>query len=86
MFEINVYSNFKKKHNSTKVPSGAGKRVYVDLKEVTSRENPTFLIDGIDLDVNYVKWDDHYYFVNDISLNNRYIYEVSCTQDVLCNI
>lgn len=83
MFEINVYSNFKKKHNSTKVPSGAGKRVYVDLKEVTSRENPTFLIDGIDLDVNYVKWDDHYYFVNDISLNNRYIYEVSCTQDVL---
>lgn len=80
--ELIFYSNFSKKVNSTKRPSG-GVTYDVKLKQGTSVENPTFLISGINLDVNYCKWNNHYYFVRDIVLGNNNIYEVQCTQDLL---
>lgn len=82
--QITVWKNFVKKFNSTKRPAAdAGTNIDVVLKSGTSRENPIFLIDGIDLDVNYVGWYDHYYFVTDIVLGNNNIYEIHCAQDVL---
>jgi len=82
--QITVWKNYVKKFNSTKRPSAdAGTNIDVVLKSGTSRENPIFLIDGIDLDVNYVGWYDHYYFVTDIVLGNNNIYEIHCAQDVL---
>ena len=80
--ELILYKNFSKRINSTKQPSG-GTSVNVKLKAGTSVENPIFLIDGINLDVNYCKWNNHYYYVSDIILGNNNIYELHCVQDLL---
>lgn len=82
--QITSWKNFVKRINSTKRPvASEGRNMEVVLKAGTSRENPIFLIDGIDMDVNYIGWYDHYYFVSDIVLGNNNIYEIHCAQDVL---
>lgn len=80
--QLTLYENFSKRSNSTKRPEG-GYNVDVKLKANTSVEAPVFLIDGINLDINYCKWNNHYYFINDIMLGNNNIYELHCTQDLL---
>lgn len=80
--QITLYKNFSKRKNSTKQPTG-GTTAEVYLKENTSIENPTFLIDGIDTEVNYISAFGNYYYVSDITLGNKNIYEISCTKDVL---
>lgn len=80
--QITLYKNFNKRINSTKRPSG-GTTVDVVFKDNTNVESPTFLIDGVDLDVNYCHAFGHYYYINDITVGNRNIYELHCTQDVL---
>lgn len=79
------FTNFKKRINSTKQPSISNAITYnnVFLKAPTSRENPTFIITPVNYNLNYIKWDDHYYFVTDIVVGNKDIMEVSCHQDVL---
>lgn len=79
---LTVYKNFSKRKNSTKRPTG-GSRLNVLMKQNCSIEAPIFLIDGIDLDVNYLYWNDAYYFVTDITLNKNDIYEISAEIDVL---
>lgn len=83
--QIILYKNFSKKINSTKQPDNTVTSVTIDavMKQPTSLENPIFLINGIDLEVNYCKWADHYYFVDDIVLSNNNIYEIHCRMDVL---
>lgn len=80
--QLILYSNFSKRKNSTKRPSG-GTEHTVRLKDGCSIENPVFLIDGIDLTVNYAKWNESYYFITDIILSNNNIYEIHCEMDVL---
>ena len=80
--QLVLYRNFNKKINSTKRPSGGIVKEVV-LKQETSIESPTFLIDGIDLDVNYCAWNNHYYRIDDITLGNNDIYELHCSQDPL---
>lgn len=80
--QLTLYKGFKKRINSTKRPSG-GVTTNVVLKTGTSIENPIFMIDGIDLDVNYCQALGHYYFINDIILGNNNIYELHCSQDLL---
>lgn len=80
---LNVFSGFNKRRNSTKQPTGTGTQYDVYLKDDCSVENPVFLIDGINLNANYCLWNDHYYFIDDIVLNNNNIYELHCTEDVL---
>lgn len=85
--QITVYSNFYKRQNSTLRPSG-GTVKDVFLKNDCSIQNPTFILDGIDNSINYVKWQapnsfDRYYYVSDIKLRNDNIYEMSCSLDVL---
>lgn len=80
--ELVLYKNFKKEVNSTKRPSG-GTTVEVYLKDDTSILNPSFMIDTVDLDVNFCKWNNRYYFINNIILNNRHIYELQCSIDVM---
>lgn len=80
--QLILYEGFSKKKNSTKRPSG-GRSVNVVMKNNTSIESPVFLIDGVDLDVNYCQFAGHYYFINDIVLGNNNIYELHCTQDLL---
>ena len=76
------YTNFSKRKNSTKQPNG-GTTVNIVIKQGCSVENPVFLIDGVDLNVNYIQWNGAYYFVDDITLSKNNIYEISCSMDSL---
>lgn len=82
---IRCYKNFQKRANSTKIPSTTDQYTSYEvyMKESTSVENPTFLLDVIDMDVNYINWNSSWYYVVDITLNINGIYELSCTQDHL---
>lgn len=80
--QITLYKNFSKRINSTKRPED-GTNVNVYIKDDTSIESPTFIIDGVDLEVNYCRAFGHYYYINDIVVGNNNIYELKCTQDVL---
>ena len=84
---INAYTNFSKRSNSTKRPSGVSYGMNVTLKENTSKESPVFILTIPDEDwtfpFNYIQWNDHYYFVDDVVLMSNHTYEVHCTQDVL---
>ena len=79
---ITVYTGFSKEVNSTKQPTG-GTNVSCVLKDDTSIIHPAFKLQGVGYDVNYVKWNDRYYFVDDIvSLSNN-IKEIRCSVDAL---
>lgn len=79
---ITVYSNFSKKPNETKQPSG-GRSVSVRLKESCSVINPVFILQCYNLSDNYVKWDNRYYYIDDITIIHNDIAEYSCSTDVL---
>lgn len=80
---VTFYSNFEKKINSTKRPSGSGTTLDCKMKSDCSMSSPVFLIDGIDLSYNYCYFNNRYYFINDIVLNKNNIYEIYCSVDVL---
>ena len=83
---LELYKNFQKKSNSTKIPTRQQmfKAVDVKLKRSTSLDNPVFLLSGVEMDVNYVHLTNgRYYFVNDIVLGNENIYELHCSTDYL---
>lgn len=79
---ITLYKNFSKKKNSTKQPTG-GTTANVVFKDQCSIDNPVFLINGVDLTVNYLLFNGAYYFIDDIVLGNNNIYELHCSKDVL---
>lgn len=79
---VTFYSNFTKKKNSTKQPSG-GTTLNCLMKKDCSISAPVFLIDGIDLSYNYCYFNGRYYFITDIVLNKNNIYEINCRVDVL---
>lgn len=85
MTEIILY-HFSKRKNSTKRPAGQGTTVPCLLKSNTAFQNPVFKLKlALDsaLQFNYLKWADHYYFINStVSLNNDMV-EISASEDVL---
>lgn len=82
---INVFTGFSKKKNSTKVPTGTGTAFTASLKRQTSYHNPVFVlspITGVSMeDISYVKYGSHYYFVTDITVVPNNVYEISCVED-----
>ena len=75
---INVWSNFSKRVNSTKQPT-SGTQKTVLLKEETDIENPVFILNTTDFSINYVEAFGHYYFAKCRSLDaNR--------TEIICNI
>lgn len=84
--QIKLWKNFSKRANSTKIPTTAPDAILdVHLKEKTSQESPTFLIDSIDWDWTYVEWNGHYYFVSDKIVSTRNVFELVCRQDALAS-
>lgn len=81
--QIELWKNFSKRKNSTKTPASAGEIKNVVLKDNTSFENPVFLLNSNEFDYNYVKWKNHYYFIQDITIVSNDHFEFSCVQDVL---
>lgn len=79
---IELFKGFSKKVNSTKRPSN-GIPKNVKLKDKCSKESPIFIINEMDFNFNYVKWDDHFYFIDDISVLSNTHMEISCSQDLL---
>ena len=83
--QVQLWSGFAKKKDSTKRPSGVPHVVDVSLKRETSMTNPTFIM-TIDNEVyNYVWVPDwgRYYFINDIVYGNSNLCELRCTLDIL---
>lgn len=81
--ELVVYSGFTKKRNSTKIPDAQGTTYDVKLKDGCSILAPSFLISGVDLSANYCKFNNRYYYIDNIILSNSTIYEIQCSVDVL---
>lgn len=76
--------NFSKDKNSTKIPDSGGTDHNVTLKENCSVIKPIFILryDGTPT-FNYCHYIFGYYFVDDIVMQNKNIYEVHCSLDVL---
>lgn len=85
MTEIILF-HFSKRKNSTKRPTEQGTTVPCLLKSNTTFQNPVFKLKlslNSALQYNYLKWADHYYFINStVSLNNDMV-EISASEDVL---
>lgn len=77
---INVWTNFSKKVNSTLQPTG-GTQISVVLKENCSIENPVFIVSTPMTDYTYVEAFGHYYFVSDIVNLNAGQSEIHCGID-----
>lgn len=78
---INVWSGFSKRVNSTKQPTG-GTQKTVLLKEETDVESPSFILGTTDLTINYVEAFGRYYFAKCRSLDGNRT-EIVCTPDRL---
>lgn len=81
--QVELWKNFSKRKNSTKIPASAGQNLEVALKDATSIKNPTFILSGNEFEYNYIKALGHYYFVRDLRSVRHNVIEVDCVQDVL---
>ena len=79
---ITLYSNFSKRINSTKRPTG-GETRDVKLKDATSLERPVFLLRGALPNYNYAEFEGRYYYIDDITSVAYELYELSCSIDYL---
>lgn len=75
---------FPKDKKSTKIPTEVGNEYNIVLKENTSIDNPTFILthQGVPT-FDYCQWIFGFYFVEDIKLQSKDVYEVNCKLDVL---
>lgn len=80
---IELWNNFSKRQNSTKVPATTGTVKSVLLKEETSIEKPTFIIAEPLTEWTYVKAFNKYYFVSDVVNIDGYRSEIICDIDTL---
>lgn len=62
--QIEIFSGFSKRRNSTKTPATAGTVVNVLLKNGADFLTPIFEINTLDFNINYVKAFDQYYFAH----------------------
>lgn len=78
------FGSAAKRKNSTLQPTLTNSYDCI-LKEATSIDNPTFVIqDGsFDVNANMAKWDNRYYFIEDIISRRNDIWEVRCSLDPL---
>lgn len=81
--QITLYENFSKRSNSTLQPSVQGTVIDCFLKQSTSVNNPVFILTVENFNISYVKWDNRFYFVNDIKSVKNGVVEISCKIDVL---
>ena len=78
------FFNFSKRTNSTGIPAeNTGVEFDVTLKNGTSIYNPVFTVNGFSPDFNYVRWDNRYYYINNVVIDRLNLYTLSCNIDVL---
>lgn len=76
------FASAAKKRNST-LQATFNTSFDVVLKESTSIDRPTFILQTNSFDYNIAKWGDKYYFIDDVVSVKNNIWEVSCVLDVL---
>lgn len=82
--DILVWSNFTKRINSTRQPQAAdGRQISCYLKEDTSIQNPSFILNDPMPSITYVQAFGNYYFVSDVINLDANRAEVACSLDVL---
>lgn len=79
--QIKIWSNFSKRVNSTKQPTG-GTTVDVLLKDQCDVLAPSFILNTLDFNINYVQAFGNYYFAQVINLDGHRS-EIKCTLDHL---
>lgn len=77
------FGSFSKRRNSTKQPGGLSDSRNCKLKETTSIDAPTFIIQGNDFNYNYAEFEGRYYFITDVRSVHNNLTEVDCELDVL---
>jgi len=84
---LRVWSNFKKDKKSTKQPDQAEAReIEITLKENTSLINPTFIMRwDVTPEFNYCQYILSYYYVDDIVMRSKDVYEIICTLDYMAS-
>lgn len=84
---ILLFRNFKKRVNSTLRPADSlGESRTISAKSRIDYLNPVFLITGIDMSINYVKWQGAYYYVTDKAVRLNDIMELTCSIDAPATI
>lgn len=79
---LKLWKSFTKKSKSTLRPTAAADYdLTVYLKEDTTLDKPTFLLDSVDLSCNYAQFSGRYYFIQDIRMGITHQYEVECITD-----
>ena len=80
---ITVYfANIAKRRNST-LQGTFTTSFDCTLKAACSVDRPTFLVSAASMPYNMAKWDDRYYFIDDVVSVRNGQWEVSCVLDVL---
>lgn len=74
---------FKKRNNSTSQPTNGTEKEVV-LKNATSLYNPTFILSVYE-NWNYLKWNEYYYYIDDVTYIRNGVYELQCSIDVLAS-
>lgn len=83
--QITLYTNFAKRKNSTKLPTGGTTVNDVELKRPTSIHDPIFVlgqVTGVTMEnITYVKAFGNYYFVTNIAVTPNNYFELTCSED-----
>lgn len=80
--EVTFYS-FKKRYNSLSVPVTLGESMNVNLKDNCSMENPVFIASRETFDFNYCKFQNNFYWIEDVTSVRNNLWQISCGMDVL---
>lgn len=84
MATLSLWAGFTKRRNSTKQPSGSADATKtVRLKEGTSLQQPTFVLDGQMHGYNYAQFAGMYYYIDDVVIAKNNITELNCSLDRL---
>ena len=83
--KLKYWTGFTKRKNSTKIPTGTGTEVDVYLKENTSIDNPTVILKGnaINIDYAYIQTFGKYYFVGSPVILTNGTTQYDLEEDVL---
>lgn len=84
MVSITLY-NFSKRENSLKVPSG-GTTINALLKSATTLYNPSFELSTNPTGYTYLKYQNFYYYIDDIIFVRNNLWQINCNIDPLASI
>lgn len=78
-----IFYSFSKRKNSTAIPTDAGTEIEIKLKNGCSFLSPVFLLRSESFVYNYCKFNERFYWVNDIVSVRDNLFEVHCNVDAL---